>query len=235
MNTEDIGAKQQHGIMRRWIIQRIMPWLLGGAFTVIPGVLYGLYQSVEAMAYYDFLIHLLLAFFAGLCLFVLGLVIGMMSKMWQIAQLGIGMMGVCFLVFCGTESVIGIQYTKTCEVGGEIIQAIHRYQQEHSSYPGSLMALVPQYVQEIPTTKMRWGRERFVYNGPDPLPDPLMVFPLQGLEEIPFTTGTSEEGMFMYNRIYAPDIDDICLYFDYYEGRTCEYCFSNEFWFCPGS
>ena len=77
-------------------------------------------------------------------------------------------MGLYILLFCIVEKFITHKFmdykmNKSIEIGQEIISAIEKYKVNQGKYPEKLNLLVPEYLEQVPVSKMGWSGKKFRY------------------------------------------------------------------------
>jgi hypothetical protein len=75
----------------------------------------------------------------------------------------IPLMTAVLLSFFCSVGIIKYQRTATIECSAVLINALEKYRNDNSSYPADLNELKPQFISEIPKTKMGWFNTDFDY------------------------------------------------------------------------
>ncbi|MGA2669245.1 MAG: hypothetical protein ABSF32_10090 [Ignavibacteria bacterium] len=105
----------------------------------------------------------LIMIFTAPILFILWLLKVEKIKKIPVKGYAIPLMTAVVLSFFCSVGIIKYQRTATIESSSILINALEKYRNEKSSYPANLDVLKPQFISEIPKTKMGWYRVNFDY------------------------------------------------------------------------
>ena len=108
-------------------------------------------------------ISLSLSVFMGVIICLIDGLFKLLKVSWEVFHVGMSLIGFCVSALVVGSTILNIQFTHTCHIGENMVQAITLYYRDHSHYPDSLETLVPHYLSHIPSSSMRWGKETFGY------------------------------------------------------------------------
>jgi hypothetical protein len=105
----------------------------------------------------------LIMIFTTPILFILWLLKVEKIKKIPVKGYAVPLMTAILLSFFASVGIIKYQRTATIERSTVLINALEKYRSDKSSYPTNLEELKPQFISEIPKTKMGWFSGYFDY------------------------------------------------------------------------
>ena len=150
------SAAVQHPTGKRgalpWVLLAVA-WLVVTALDIEFGI--GFFSSFSLFL---ILVQLLAVVAVGV-----GLVVGAAFDSWKMLKWASIVVGLLMVEFVVVTFLSDYQRTLTIAVGDRVVAALEAYRVANGEYPDALNQLVPEFLREVPRSRMGWGIRPFRY------------------------------------------------------------------------